>query len=41
MITATAKVAGLDLVTSDQKILTWASARTDIDYLNAGTWPTD
>lgn len=35
MITATAMVTRLKLVTSDRKILNWASARTDINCLNA------
>ena len=35
MIAATAMVTGLKLVTSDRKILNWASGRADIDCLNA------
>ncbi len=35
MITATAMVTRFSLVTSDRKILNWASGRTDIDCLNA------
>lgn len=35
MITASAMVTRLTLVTSDRKILGWASGRTDINCLNA------
>ena len=37
MITASSMVTRLTLVTSDRKILNWASTRTDITCLNART----